>query len=168
MAEGSDEISSEELDQESLDDDPTGGTEEGMVDQDLPDSLSVSSDATDEDMESSSIDDEEAETAIIAPDEPELIPAATLFREGVTGRIVVDVNGRQYFDLESLKNSKDWSRVKSLSTDFTNWIEDMRTPGSLEAAREGKDVGSSSEAHVLRVPRIWLWDNSLFFQIEQR
>ena len=68
----------------------------------------------------------------LIPDDPELIPAAALFREAVTGRIVVKVGDRQYESVDSLKNSKDWPRVQSLSTDLSDWILDKPKPSPTQ------------------------------------
>ena len=91
-----------------------------------------------ESMDPSSDDNNNDEnSSIVISDKPELIPAATLFREGVSGRIVVKVGDRQYSDVQSLKNSNDWSRVKSLSSDLIDWIEDKPAPSS-EHSKDGK------------------------------
>lgn len=90
-----------------------------------------------ESMDPSTDDNNDEKSSIVISDKPELIPSATLFREGVTGRIVVKVGDRQYSDVQSLKNSKDWSRVKSLSSDLNDWIEDKPAPSS-EPRKDGK------------------------------
>ena len=89
-----------------------------------------------ESMDPSIDDNNDEKSSIFIPDEPELIPAAMLFREGVTGRIIVKVGDRQYSDVQSLKNSNDWSRVKSLSSDLLDWIEEKPAPSSEHSTHE--------------------------------
>jgi hypothetical protein len=145
---GSVEISSDEFEKEDLDDDPAAETAMGIVDQDSEEPQEESAEILEEGMESVIIDDEEAVPTFVVPDEPELIPAATLLREGVSGRIVVKVGDRQYLDIESLKNSKDWSRVRSLSTDLASWIEDKPSSSALQGEREDVDLAPSSDSQA--------------------
>lgn len=81
----------------------------------------------------------------ITPGKPELIPVANLFREGVTGRLVIKVGDNQYSELDTLKNSKDWSKVRSLATDLNDWIE-ARPFSSQTPTREGSTTASSGES----------------------
>lgn len=79
--------------------------------------------------------EDEIKPALVSPSDPELIPVASLFREGVSGQLVIKVGEKQYSNLETLKHSKDWPRVRSLATDLANWIE--AKPGSQTPSREG-------------------------------
>jgi hypothetical protein len=78
--------------------------------------------------------------------EPELIQAAILYREGVTGRIVVQVGDRQYTELEELRNSKDWSRIKSLASDLSDWVEERSGQRGIQETIGEAGPGVSSEA----------------------
>lgn len=86
------------------------------------------------------------EISSMAPKEHELIPAATLFREGVTGQIIVQVGERQYSDIKELKLSKDWDRIKSLSSDLTNWIEERSASEGSRTDREATEHEQTQEA----------------------
>jgi hypothetical protein len=143
-ADGSDEISSEDLEKMDLDEDPEEQTD--LATQVSGDSQEESTGILEESIKPA--DDDESIPSFVIPDEPELIPAATLMRESVSGRIVVKVGDRQYSDIETLKNSKDWSRMKSLSTDLADWIEERPPRSALQGDREENKPESSSIRHA--------------------
>lgn len=107
--------------------------EEPIVDLNIDEVVDRSSDFLQIKLDDQPIDaDKSTSPSDVIPDDPELIPAATLLREAVTGRIVVKVGDRQYVSVNSLKNSKDWSRVQSLSTDLSDWILDKPKPSTAQ------------------------------------
>lgn len=109
----------------------SNAAEEPIIDLKIDEVVDRSSDFLQSELDDQPIDAEKSTSSFdLIPDDPELIPAATLFREAVTGRIVVKVGDRQYESVDSLKNSKDWPRVQSLSTDLSDWILDKQKPST--------------------------------------
>ena len=107
---------------------------EPIIDLKIDEVVDRSSDFLQSEFDDQPIDAEKSTSSFdLIPDDPELIPAATLFREAVTGRIVVKVGDRQYESVDSLKNSKDWPRVQSLSTDLSDWILDKQKPSTIQS-----------------------------------
>jgi hypothetical protein len=113
--------------------DLSNADEEPIIDLNSDEVVDRSSDFLQSKLDDQPIDAEKSASSFDAiPDDPELIPAATLFREAVTGRIVVKVGDRQYESVDSLKNSKDWPRVQSLSADLSDWILDKPKPSTTQ------------------------------------
>jgi len=109
----------------------SNAAEEPIIDLKFDEVVDRSSDFLQSEHDDQPIDAEKSTSSFdLIPDDLELIPAATLFREAVTGRIVVKVGDRQYESVDSLKNSKDWPRVQSLSTDLSDWILDKQKPST--------------------------------------
>lgn len=107
--------------------------EEPVIDLNIDEVVESSSDFLQTKRDDLAIDaDQSTSPSDVIPDDPELVPAATLFREAVTGRIVVKVGDRQYVSVDSLKNSEDWPRVQSLSTDLSDWILDKPKPSTVQ------------------------------------
>lgn len=113
--------------------DLSNADEEPIVDLNMDEGVDRSSDFLQTKLDDRPLDaDEGPSPSDVIPDDPELIPGATLFREAVTGRIVVKVGERQYVSVDSLKNSEDWARVQSLSTDLSDWILDKPKPSTTQ------------------------------------
>jgi hypothetical protein len=72
-----------------------------------------------------------------APAGSRLMPVATLLRDEVTGRLVVQVGQQQYASAGELKASKDWLRVERAASDLASWsappsAEKAAAPGTRE------------------------------------
>jgi hypothetical protein len=50
------------------------------------------------------------------------IPVATLLRDEVTGRLIVQVGDREYTNADELKSSEDWNRVEFATSELTKWL----------------------------------------------
>lgn len=113
--------------------DLSNADEEPIIDLNIDEVVDRSSEFLQSELDDQPIDaDKNTSSFDVIPDDPELIPAATLMREAVTGRIVVKVGDRQYESVDSLKNSKDWERIQSLSTDLSDWILDEPKPSTTQ------------------------------------
>jgi hypothetical protein len=78
----------------------------------------------------------DVETEETTEDEPELetaqlelpvtdrgtIPVATLMRDEVTGKLIVQVGDREYTSAEELRTSDDWNRVEFAVLDLNKWL----------------------------------------------
>jgi hypothetical protein len=145
------EVEQQEEVSESYEESDSDGKDDESEGTDMRSSESIEK-AVGEDTESlgSDVEDEEGVgPAMVLPDAPELIPAATLFREGVSGEIVVQVGENQYTEVNELKNSKDWERIRSLSSDLINWIEDKPSSERSKEDREISVIEQASEAQPL-------------------
>jgi hypothetical protein len=143
--EADDQGAASEEDEES----GSNGNDDGSEDADMSSSEDDIEEVINDDAESidSNVEDEEDEEPVmLETDAPELIPAATLLREGVSGRIVIQVGDRQYSEVDALKNSKDWDRIRSLSSDLTDWIEEKSTSDRSKEERESSDIDQTSES----------------------
>jgi len=131
---------------------------EPIIDLNIDEVVDRSSDFLQSELDDQPIHAEKSTSSFdVIPDDPELIPAATLFREAVTGRIVVKVGDRQYESVDSLKNSKDWPRVQSLSTDLSDWILDKPKPstpqnkvGIVKTTPSAKGRSSDTDSMISR------------------
>jgi hypothetical protein len=65
-----------------------------------------------------------------------LIPVATLLRDEVTGRLVVQVGPQQYTTAGDLKASKDWMRVERAASDLAGWTAPPPSDRAAAAKRE--------------------------------
>jgi len=76
-----------------------------------------------------------------------LLPVATLFREEVTGDLVIQVGERTYRRVEDLQTSPDANRVRSAASDLARWL--ARGPAPAKAAGAVRDEGPAKPGSMI-------------------
>ena len=92
-------------------------------------------------------EDSEIEPKVIKTDqvEPEKIiqpriTIATLYRDEVTGELIVQVGDRQYLTAAELKLSSDWNRVEYAASDLAEWISSQTSGDRIPEADREQDT----------------------------
>ena len=92
-------------------------------------------------------EDSEIEPRVIKTDqiEPEeaiqpRITIATLYRDEVTGELIVQVGDRQYLTAAELKLSSDWNRVEYAASDLAEWISSQTSGDRIPEADREQDT----------------------------
>jgi hypothetical protein len=71
------------------------------------------------------------------------IPVATLLRDEVTGKLIVQVGGREYYLASELRESRDWHRVEYAAADLVQWLGGPPAGRAGEAGRGPRPLAKS-------------------------
>jgi hypothetical protein len=158
MEETDQPLEMEQLESAGIDEEPEQETATGEASPDAGDaSIKPSVEPALMDAPSGEMDSEPEDTAAAEPDEPEPesveadIPAraseriqvATILRDDVTGKLIIQVEGHEYHSPEELRASKHWTKLEYAASDLDEWI---RTP-EVEVAPT-QDIGAEQEGQV--------------------
>lgn len=77
-----------------------------------------------------------ASAAASTPAKGERIQVATLLRDEVSGKLIVQVDDVEYEDREALKDSLHWTRVEYAAKDLSQWIETIKPKPTVKIDRE--------------------------------
>ena len=134
------EDTEDEADSESEEDDPVA-----EPDQDEPDS------EIDEGEPSEEADDAE-EQAPPAPLERQLI--AEIYREEVTGKLIVRAGDQEYLDGKQIKNEADRRRLAYAASDLSDWFQGEFEFGGRSAAASSPQQADSSDQMLEEINEI--------------
>lgn len=69
------------------------------------------------------------------PAKGERIQVATLLRDEVSGKLIVQVDDVEYEDREALKDSRHWTRVEYAARDLSDWVKAQKPKAAAQTDR---------------------------------